>query len=59
MSEEKYNCKAVIALLGEIRDILIDIRDGNTGVNATSISALSNAISDISTSTVEENNILS
>lgn len=59
MSEDKYNCKAVIALLGEIRDILIDIRDGNTGVNTTSISALSNAISDISTSTVEENNILS
>lgn len=59
MSEEKYNCKAVIALLGEIRDILIDIRDGNTSVNTTSISALSNAINDISTSPVEGNNIIS
>lgn len=59
MSEDKYNCKAVIALLSEIRDILIDIRDGNIGVNVTSINALSNAINNISTSPVEENNILS
>lgn len=59
MSEDKYNCKAVIALLGEIRDILIDIRDGNTGVDTTKINSLSNAINVISTSPVEKNNTLS
>ena len=58
MATDKYTCKAVIALLGEIRDILIDIRDGNTRTNTTK-SATYSTLNTNNSSPVKETNTLS
>lgn len=46
MAEDKYGCKAVISLLAEIRDILIEIRDAGI-ISTNSANLLSDSINKI------------